>query len=144
MLIYWCQCPRSYFQIKKYYLAIFWLLIITFDVVRSQKCAFQVHYLKKRDVLLTIWHMSFFEQKVNSFIKILSKGSVLKSQFQNPQSLDAKNYFSRYSQKPLQIHSGTKNRLNCKPYTDYLVGSLEVHVFFISNQIAKYLTLKMV
>ena len=25
---------------------------------------------KKRDFLLTIWHMSFFEQKVNSFIKI--------------------------------------------------------------------------
>ena len=28
ILIYWCQCPRCQFQIKKYYLAIGWLLII--------------------------------------------------------------------------------------------------------------------
>ena len=51
--------------------------------------------------------------------------------------------FSRFTQKPLQIHNRTKNRLNTL-YIGCSVGSLEVHVFFISNQVAKCLTLKMV
>ena len=45
---------------KKYYLAIDWLLIITFDVVRRSTCKFQMHYLDKRDFLSAIWHMSLF------------------------------------------------------------------------------------
>ena len=43
--------------------------------------------------------MPFFEQKVNSFIKILSKRSGLKSQFQNPQNLDEKNELFHDSRK---------------------------------------------
>ena len=31
ILIYWCQCPRSFIQIKKYYLAIGWLLLTVFN-----------------------------------------------------------------------------------------------------------------
>ena len=66
---------------KKYYLWIGLLLIITFGVVRSQKCEFQVHYLNKKDFLLTIWHMLFFEKKVNSFIKIRERGQSLNRSF---------------------------------------------------------------
>ena len=43
-----CLMPMSsLFISKKDYLAIGWLLIITFDVVRSRKCEFPVYYLKK-------------------------------------------------------------------------------------------------
>ena len=39
--------------------------------------------------------------------------SVHKSQFQNPRNLDEENwFFSRFTQKQLQIHDRTKNGLN--------------------------------
>ena len=113
---------------KKYYLAIGWLLIITFDVIRSEKCEFQVRYLNKRDFLLTIWHISYFEQKVNSFIKIF------KSQFQNPRNLDEKNWFFHNSCKNnFQIHNGTENRLNMLSH--HLLGGIirgtnKTHAFY--------------
>ena len=68
---------------------------------------------EQKRFLLTIWHISFFEQKANSFIKIHFKWPVLKSQLQNLQNLDEKNWFSsRFTQKPLQIQNETKNGLN--------------------------------
>ena len=62
--------------------------------------------------------MPFLKQKENSFIKILSKRSVLKSQIsESTKSGPEKLFFLQFTQKPLQIHNGTKNRLN-KLYTD--------------------------
>ena len=50
--------------------------------------------------------------------------SVLKSQSQNPRNLD--DFFTRFTQKQLPIHDGTKNRLNTLSHR--LLGeSLEVH-----------------
>ena len=55
-------------------LAIGWLLTITFDLIMSEKCEFQVRYLNKGDFVLIIWEMLIFELKVNSFIKIRLRG----------------------------------------------------------------------
>ena len=120
--IYWCLCPHCWFQIKEYYLAIDWLLIITFDVVRSQVCEFQVHYLGKRDFFDNLTHV-FFWTKNELVFKNPLKRSVLKSQFQNPQSMDEKNwFFSRFTQNHFQIHDGTKNRLKTH-FTGIITGT---------------------
>ena len=137
ILIYRCQCLRCHFQIKEYYHAIVWLLIITFDVVKSWKCEFQVHYLNKRDFLLTIWHMLFLEQHMNSFTKIRSQRSVFKSQFHNPKNLEEKNWFF------FKIHvkaasNSERNKEEIKYALHWLLGGVirdtkEIHAFFIRN-----------
>ena len=55
--------------------------------------------------------MPSFEQKVNSFVKNLSKRSVLKSQFQNPQNPEEKNLFFHDSRKN-DFKFTTEQRIN--------------------------------
>ena len=72
ILIYWYQCPRCYMQIKNYYLAIGWRLLLIFS--------------------WHIWHSQNWA-KDQLFYKNSIKRSVLKSQFHNPQNLEEKNWF---------------------------------------------------
>ena len=62
--------------------------------------------------------MSFFEQKMNSFYKNPFKEvSHQMAISESTKSGREKLIFLRFTQKPLQIHNGTKNRLNTL-YTD--------------------------
>ena len=56
--------------------------------------------------------LSRFSTKGQLACKNRLKRSFLKSQFQNPRNLGEKDFFTRFTQKQLPIHSGTKNRLN--------------------------------
>ena len=53
------------------------------------------------------------------------KRSVLILQFQNPRNLEGKDFFTRFTQKQLPIHDGTKIRLTTLSH-QLLGGSLEV------------------
>ena len=91
-------------------------------------------------------HMKFFFDNLTHvvfwtrtelFHRNLTKRSVLKSQFQNPWNLDEKNsFFSPFTQKQLEFHDGTKNRLNTLSYQllgGIIRGTNEIDTFFISN-----------
>ena len=81
-----------------------------------------MHYLNKRNVLLTIWHTSFFEQKVNSFIKILSKRLLLILQFRNPQNLDEKtNFFTIHAKT---TSNSQRNKEKIKSALHRLLGGI--------------------
>ena len=56
--------------------------------------------------------MSFFEQKVNSSIKIRERGQSSNHNFRIHEIWTRKTDFSQFTQKKLQIHDGTENRLN--------------------------------
>ena len=81
ILLYWCQCPHCYSQIKK-------STTLQLIAYYNHKCKFQMHYLHKRDFLSAVWHMSFELVYKNPL-----KRSVLKSKFQNPRNLDEKDFF---------------------------------------------------
>ena len=78
-----------------------------------------------------------FWTKVEHFYKNSLKRPVFKSQFQSPRNLVKKNFiFSPFTQKQLEIHDGTKHRLNMLSH-QFLGGIIrctnEVHTFLIRN-----------
>ena len=105
-----CLMPMSsLFISKKDYLAIGWLLIITFYVVRSRKCEFQVYYLKKNQIFL--WQSDtchFLNKRWTRLERSVKEVSIqiTISEFRNTGR--EKLIFSRFTQKQLQIHNETK------------------------------------
>ena len=90
ILIYWYQCPRCYMQIKNYYLAIGWRLLLIFS--------------------WHIWHSQNWA-KDQLFYKNSIKRSVLKSQFHNPQNLEEKNWFFTIHANGRSLEVPTKRTL---------------------------------
>ena len=126
VLIYWMPMSSLLISNKRKVRSFNWLVTNNnFWCSQEKKCKFQMHYLDKRDFLSAIWHMSFFK-KGELVNKNTLKRSVLKSQFLNPKIWTRKiDFFTRFTQKQLPIHDGTKNRLNTLSHR-LLGGSLEV------------------
>ena len=77
---------------KKYDLAIDWLLIIPFDVVRRKNISFRC-IIGTKEIFFRQSDTCPFLTKDELVHKIPLKRSVLKSQFQNPRNLDEKDWF---------------------------------------------------
>ena len=95
-----------------------------------------MRYLNKWDFSLAISYRSFFEQKLNSFIKIRERGQSSNEISESTKFGREKLIFSLFTQKQLGIHDGTKNRLNALSHqllekTSRVTN--KIHTFFISN-----------